>query len=346
MTDSPVSGIYEVVMGRNIAYTDEHGRYFLFGHLFDLPAQRDLTAEHKDELARIDFNQLPLDDAIKTVHGAGSRVLAVFSDPDCRSCKQLEPEIAKVNDVTIYTFLMPLTQLHPDARTKAISVWCGADRVKAWAALMLRNQTPAAANCDHPVDRNVALGERYQISGTPTLIAADGRVMPGAASAAHIEDWLGKTPTHVRRHKRVRDAHNEKRCARSSDCRERVAGVGMRFQARGLGRKPELRMQGAGRRALHIGCRRLRQFAAKQPPQPAHGQARNRRREQCRHRRAHPGRLRSGARQRVDTLGATGFARVAKRVGGQRRRFAGPVLSLPRRRFRPLVDRTSTRFSP
>ena len=193
VTDSPVSGIYEVVMGRNIAYTDEHGRYFLFGHLFDLPTQRDLTAERKDELARIDFAQLPLEDAIKTVHGAGSRVVAVFSDPDCPYCKQLEPELAKIDDVTIYTFLMPLTQLHPDARNKAISVWCGANRVQAWAALMLRNQTPAAATCDHPVDRNVALGARHQITGTPTLIASDGRVMPGAASAAQIEDWLGKT---------------------------------------------------------------------------------------------------------------------------------------------------------
>lgn len=197
VTDSPVPGIFEVVMGRNIAYTDERGRYFLFGHLFDMPAQRDLTAERKDELARIDFSQLPLKDAIKTVHGKGSRVVAVFSDPDCPYCRQLEPELAKVDDVTIYTFLMPLITLHPDARNKAISIWCGADRVKAWAAFMLRNQTPASANCDHPVDRNVALGERYQITGTPTLIAADGRVMPGAASAAQIEDWLAKTSKQI-----------------------------------------------------------------------------------------------------------------------------------------------------
>lgn len=191
--DSPVAGIFEVVMGRNIAYTDEHGRYFLFGHLFDMPAQRDITAEHKDELARIDFSQLPLKDAIKTVHGAGSRAVAIFSDPDCPYCRKLEPELAKVDDVTIYTFLMPLTPLHPDARNKAISIWCGADRARAWSALMLRNQSPAKANCDHPVDRNVALGERYQINGTPTLISADGRVMPGAASAAQIEEWLAKT---------------------------------------------------------------------------------------------------------------------------------------------------------
>ena len=194
VTDSALPGLYEVVMGRNIAYTDERGRYFLFGHLFDMPAQRDLTAEHKDQLGRVDFSQLPLKDAIKTVHGKGSRIIAVFSDPDCPYCKKLEPELAKVDDITIYTYLMPLAELHPDARNKAVSIWCAADRVKAWSAFMLRNLSPASANCENPIDRNVALGEQYQITGTPTLIASDGRVMPGAASAAQIEAWLGKTP--------------------------------------------------------------------------------------------------------------------------------------------------------
>lgn len=191
VAESPLPGFYEVTMGRNIAYTDDRGRYFLFGHLFDMPAQRDLTAERKDEMGRIDFTQLPLGDAIKTVHGAGSRVVAVFSDPDCPYCKKLEPELAKIDDVTIYTYLMPLTELHPDAKAKAISIWCGADRAKAWSAFMLRNQPPANANCEHPVERNLALAERFQITGTPTLIASDGRVMPGAASAAQIEAWLG-----------------------------------------------------------------------------------------------------------------------------------------------------------
>ena len=190
VSESALPGLFEVVMGRNVAYTDSAGRYFLFGHLFDMPAQRDLTAERKDLLDRVDFATLPLKDAIKTVRGKGSRVLAVFSDPDCPYCKSLEPELAKVNDVTVYTFLFPLTQLHPDARTKAISIWCAADRTKTWEAYMLRGRNPANANCDHPVDRNVALGERLQINGTPTMIAADGRILPGATNATQLEAWL------------------------------------------------------------------------------------------------------------------------------------------------------------
>jgi thiol:disulfide interchange protein DsbC len=193
VASSELSGLFEVVMGRNIAYTDATGRYFIFGHLYDMTAQRDLTAERRDQLQRIDFGTLPLHDAIKTVRGNGSRVLAVFSDPDCPYCKSLEPELAKLDDVTVYTFLMPLAQLHPQARTKAIAVWCAADPVSAWARLMLRGEIDAKEDCQHPVDRNVALGERLQINGTPTSIAADGRVLAGAVNAAQIEAWLSRT---------------------------------------------------------------------------------------------------------------------------------------------------------
>ena len=42
--ESPVKGIHEVIMGRNVAYTDESGRYMIFGHLYDMKEQKDLTA--------------------------------------------------------------------------------------------------------------------------------------------------------------------------------------------------------------------------------------------------------------------------------------------------------------
>lgn len=190
---TPWPGVFEVVMGANLAYVDETGQYFLFGHLYDMKAQRDLTVEHKDSLTRVDFQSLPLADAVKEVRGTGARTLAIFSDPDCPYCRRLEAEIRSLTDVTIYTFLMPIASLHPEARGKAIAVWCSKDRVAAWHALMWRDETISAIECPHPVDRNVALGERLGISGTPTLVAADGRVLPGAASSAQIEAWLARS---------------------------------------------------------------------------------------------------------------------------------------------------------
>ena len=186
-------GVYEVLMGANIAYVDESGQYFLFGHLYDMKAQRDVTAEHKDTLARIDFESLPLADAIKEVRGNGARVLAVFSDPDCHYCKRLESDLRNLTDVTLYTFLMPIASLHPSAHDKAVAVWCAQDRVAAWHATMWQDHALPHAKCPHPIDRNIALGERLGIVGTPTLVAADGRMLPGAASKAQIEAWLTRS---------------------------------------------------------------------------------------------------------------------------------------------------------
>lgn len=191
---SPVPGLSEVVMGSNVAYVDASGRYFLFGRLFDMQHQRDLTAERIERLSAIDFGALPLDSAIKTVRGTGRRALAVFSDPDCPHCRALERSLAELQDVTLYTFMYPIEALHPDARDKAIAIWCAPDRAQAWSDLMARGAVPAGGACTHPIDRIIALGTALRIVGTPTLFAGDGRRIVGAQSAAELDAWLRAVP--------------------------------------------------------------------------------------------------------------------------------------------------------
>lgn len=190
---SEIPALYEVTMGKNSAYTDATGRYFVFGHLFDMNTQRDLTAERMEKLQRIDFSQLPLGDAIKIVRGKGERVLAVFSDPDCPYCKRLEAEINKLDNVTLFIFPYPLEGLHPEAVDKAVAVWCAPDRVRAWAELMKTGKVPAKRNCENPIQRNIQLAQRLGINGTPTMLFADGRMLPGAAPGDRIEQWLAES---------------------------------------------------------------------------------------------------------------------------------------------------------
>lgn len=185
---TPIQGIYEVVMGKNIAYTDRTGQYFLFGNLFDMRTQSDLTQPKRLSLNKIEFGKLPLSDAIKTVKGKGERQLAVFADPNCVYCKRLEGEMEKVDNVTVYTFLMPI--LSQDSIVKAKAVWCAKDQGAAWRDLMVNNVAPASVECETPVERNVTLGRGYGVNGTPTLVAADGRMLPGYAPADRIEAWL------------------------------------------------------------------------------------------------------------------------------------------------------------
>lgn len=193
---SPISGLFEVVMGKNVAYVEASGRYALFGHVWDMQERRDLTADRKAALDKVDVALLPRDLALRHVRGKGTRVLYSFADPQCGYCKQLEQAIQELDDVTVYTFVMPL--LGPESKRLAVAVSCAPDPAAAWSNLMLKAQMPmpstaeAGAACEAKVDAVASLGQKLGVTGTPTLVAADGRKTAGAMPAAQLSAWLGE----------------------------------------------------------------------------------------------------------------------------------------------------------
>jgi thiol:disulfide interchange protein DsbC len=187
---TPYAGLYEVFGGGQLFYTDEEVSFFVLGNIVDAKTMKNVTEERKQKLSAIKFESLPLELAIKNVKGSGKRKLVVFSDPDCPFCKRLEKELVNVTDVTIYTFLYPIASLHPDAHIKAKAVWCAGDKVKAWDNLMQRGVVPESKDCDAPMEQLQALGQKHKVNGTPTLVFADGRVVPGAIQAAQMEKYL------------------------------------------------------------------------------------------------------------------------------------------------------------
>lgn len=191
VTPSGITGIYEVRMGSNIAYTDEKVQYFLFGHLFDMQNQRDITQDRIDSANKIDFKALPLDKAIKIVKGKGERIFAVFTDPDCPYCKQLERNINEMDNYTMYVFMYPIPQLHPAATDHSNGIWCAPNRAEAWSKSMVSGEFPTViANCATPTDEVVNIGQSLGVQGTPTIFRADGRRQPGALSAEALSKWL------------------------------------------------------------------------------------------------------------------------------------------------------------
>ncbi|HEY0842622.1 DsbC family protein [Methylotenera sp.] len=193
VTKTPYAGLYEVFMGGQIIYTDEKMSFLIAeGRLVDPKTKKDLTGERLEELTKIDFSTLPLNQAIKVVKGNGSRKLVVFSDVDCPFCKRLERnELTNITDVTIYTFLYPIEQLHPDAANKSKLIWCAKDRVKAWEDWILRDQLASSAgSCDVPLEKVGELARKVGVTSTPTLIFADGKRMLGAQPYKEIERML------------------------------------------------------------------------------------------------------------------------------------------------------------
>ena len=190
VSKTPIGGIYEVVVGGRIWYTDEKVSYLFIGRLIDTRGtpERDLTGERSLQLAAQTLRK-STDQAIKRVRGNGKRVIYTFEDPNCGYCKQLQRELQKVNDITIYTFLWPI--LSPDSVEKSKAIWCAKDRAKAWDDVMLRGTAAQSdGQCETPLDRNMQLAKRFGINGTPAIFFADGNLNPGYLPAEQLEQAL------------------------------------------------------------------------------------------------------------------------------------------------------------
>lgn len=193
VTKTGYAGLYEVFMGGQIIYTDEKTSFLIAeGRLVDVKTKKDITGDRLEELTKVDFSSLPLEQAIKVVKGNGSRKLVVFSDVDCPYCKRLEQnELTNITDVTIYTFLYPIEGLHPDAANKSRSIWCAPNRAKAWQDWIFNNQLPkTTGNCDVPLEKVGELARRVGVTSTPTMFFADGKRMLGAQPHKEIERAL------------------------------------------------------------------------------------------------------------------------------------------------------------
>ncbi len=185
-------GLYEVVIGTEVYYVDAAVNYVFAGRVFDARTREDLTAKKRDELLKVDFKSLPLENAVKTVRGDGSRTLVTFEDPNCPYCKKLFRDLDGLKNVTIYTFLYPI--LSQDSFEKSRAIWCAPDRAAAWADLMGKGQAPPApaADCKHPLQQVLELGHKLDITGTPTLIFPSGKRAPGAVPLERIVQMLAE----------------------------------------------------------------------------------------------------------------------------------------------------------
>ena len=188
---SAFADLYEAQFDDQIVYTDAKVSFVFVGSVFDADSKRNLTEEKMRKLSRIPWDSLPLDLAMKKVKGNGQRKLAVFADADCPFCARLEGELKNIDNVTIYTFVYPIDQLHPDAARKTRMIWCAPDRQAAWDAWFASKKLPEnAGDCETPLAKTAELGQKLHINATPTLVFADGSMVPGALPAPRLETEL------------------------------------------------------------------------------------------------------------------------------------------------------------
>jgi thiol:disulfide interchange protein DsbC len=183
---SPIPGIYEVLIGNEVIYTDANSKYLIQGEIIEIATGKNITEQKQADLNRIKWSDLNTANAFKSVRGNGSRQMAVFSDPNCGYCKRLEKSLQQLDNVTIYTYLIPI--LSSDSVQKSKQIWCSADPQKAYIDWMVNGVAPSGkTDCTTPLDKNMALAKTYGITGTPTIFFTDGSRFPGAVQITDIE---------------------------------------------------------------------------------------------------------------------------------------------------------------
>jgi thiol:disulfide interchange protein DsbC len=190
VTRAPFPNMYEVVLDGQIFYTDDKASYVFSGNLLDIRGAqpRNLTQEANNKLVAAVLaksNEL----AVKRVKGNGKRVVYTFEDPNCGYCKEQQKELAKLNDVTVYTFLWPI--LSQDSVEKSKAIWCAKDRARAWEDTMLKGIAPTGKrDCETPLEKNAQIAQRFGLRGTPAVYLANGNQIGGFVPADKIEAAL------------------------------------------------------------------------------------------------------------------------------------------------------------
>jgi thiol:disulfide interchange protein DsbC len=191
VTKTPYSGLFEVYLDGQLVYMDAQAKYVFSGDVIDLKNRTNLTQARLNQLQAVKWDMFPLNNALKTVKGKGERKLVLFSDIDCPYCRKFEAELAKVDNITVYTFLYPIEGLHPKAVQTSKQIWCAPDRNKAWNEYITRGTVPNNdGKCANPVDATIELGNKLKVGGTPTLFFANGQRVPGMVPAAQLERLL------------------------------------------------------------------------------------------------------------------------------------------------------------
>jgi thiol:disulfide interchange protein DsbC len=188
---SEVKGVYEVVMGANIYYVSDDGKYLFQGRLVDLTTRTDLTEAKMSGTRKLALEKMGVDNMIVFKPKMGQSKVYVFTDIDCGYCRKLHSEIDQylAQGITIQYLFFPRAGKGSDSYNKAVSVWCAKDRNAALTAAKKDQKVPAKT-CDNPVDEHMQLGADFDVKGTPMIVTENGNVFPGYLPAKQLAEAL------------------------------------------------------------------------------------------------------------------------------------------------------------
>jgi thiol:disulfide interchange protein DsbC len=192
---TPLPGLWQVIVQGQAVYVSADGRYMLQGDAYDLKTQAVLADARLDALRREALAKIPASRMIRFAPAHPKYTVTVFTDVDCPYCRIFHSQIAEYNKLGIavdYLF-WPRSGLGTPSADKAVSVWCAANRKRAFTQAK-HGVDPKPAHCDNPVAHDYQLGIDLGVSGTPSIVASNGAMLNGYADPMQLLQWLNEVP--------------------------------------------------------------------------------------------------------------------------------------------------------
>jgi thiol:disulfide interchange protein DsbC len=198
VSPAQLDGFYAVELsGGGMLYASADGRHLFAGDLFAL-GDEDLAnlTERTREQRRADLiNAIDVDDMIVFgPTGEPRMVINVFTDIDCGYCRQLHRDVPRLNELGIEVRYLgyPRAGIGSSSYDKLVTAWC-AENQQDVLTRMKAGETLPNQTCDNDVAAHYRLGDQVGVTGTPSIITADGRMVPGYLPPDDLAARLGLT---------------------------------------------------------------------------------------------------------------------------------------------------------
>ena len=177
---APIPGLYEVMLGTDMIYLSEDGRYILQGDLIDLGKRINLSEQERAAARKQVLEGIPASETIDFVPDSARHTVYVFTDITCGYCRRFHRDMTELNGkgVAVRYLAFPRAGVDSESFRDMESVWCASDP-NAAMTLAKRGDPVTPAQCDNPVKRQYELGQSLGVRGTPAIYLENGQEMPG-----------------------------------------------------------------------------------------------------------------------------------------------------------------------
>jgi thiol:disulfide interchange protein DsbC len=194
ISESPISGIYEIAVGANVAYVTKDGRYIIRGDIYDADSSSNVSEETRARARAAMLGSVDPESMIvfKPASGDVKHTITIFTDIDCGYCRQFHREIDKVTalGIEVHYLFYPRTGPNTESWTKADQVWCAPNHNAALTRAKLGGEIPKESGCNTPVESHFDLGQRIGVRGTPAIFSEAGELIGGYLPPATLAKVL------------------------------------------------------------------------------------------------------------------------------------------------------------